>query len=103
MPAMLTLDRYIVATPDTLGGRPRIAGRRIAVAHIAHWHERQGMTADAICDEYDLTLPEVHAALAYYFEHKHAIDARQVSDEAFVEELRAKSASRLRERQQLAD
>jgi uncharacterized protein (DUF433 family) len=88
---MLTLDRHIVATPGTLGGRPRIAGRRIAVADIAVWHERLGMTADRICDEYDLSLAEVYAALAYYFDHKRVIDQRLADDEAFVAEMRTRT------------
>ena len=91
----LTLDRHIVVTPGTLGGRPRVAGRRIAVADIAVWHERMGMSADQICDEFDLSLAEVHAALAYYFDHKAEIDKRLTDDEAFVAELRAKTPSLL--------
>jgi uncharacterized protein (DUF433 family) len=92
---MLTLDRHIVETPDTLGGRPRIAGRRIAVADIAVWHDRMGMTADEICDGYDLSLAEVHAALAYYFDHKREVDQRLADDEAVVAEFRAKTPSLL--------
>jgi uncharacterized protein (DUF433 family) len=94
----LTLDRHIVATPDTLGGKPRIAGRRIAVADIAVWHERMGWSADRICDEFDLTLAEVHAALAYYFDHKTEIDRRLADDAAFVDKMRRETPSLLRQR-----
>jgi uncharacterized protein (DUF433 family) len=93
--AVLTLDRHIVATPDLLGGRPRIATRRIAVADIAVWHERMGMTVDQICDGYDLTLAEVHAALAFYFDHKREIDQRLTDDETLVAKMRAATPSLL--------
>jgi aldehyde:ferredoxin oxidoreductase len=37
-----TLDRPIEITPGVLGGKPRIAGRRIAVQTVVIWHERMG-------------------------------------------------------------
>jgi uncharacterized protein (DUF433 family) len=29
-----TISQHIVSTPDVLGGKPRIAGHRIAVQHV---------------------------------------------------------------------
>jgi hypothetical protein len=44
------------------------------VSDIAIWHERQGLTADAIVSQVPgLTLADVHAALAYYYENLDAI------------------------------
>jgi uncharacterized protein (DUF433 family) len=88
-----TLDEHIERTPDTAGGRPRIRGRRITVQQIAVWHERLGKSADEIAAEYDLTLADVHAALAYYFDHREEIDARMAEDRAFAEALRARTPS----------
>jgi uncharacterized protein (DUF433 family) len=87
------LDDHIQATPDTAGGRPRIRGRRITVQDIAIWHERLGKGADEIAAEYDLTLADVYAALAYYFDHREEIDARITDDRAFAEALRAHTPS----------
>jgi uncharacterized protein (DUF433 family) len=87
------LDDHIQLTPDTVGGRPRIRGRRIAVQDIAIWHERLGKSADEIAAEYDLTLADVYAALAYYFDHREEIDARMTEDRAFAEALRARTPS----------
>src|SRR4051812_17369049 len=78
------INQHIVSTPDVLGGKPRIAGHRIAVQHIAVWHDRLGMSADEIASEYGLTLGEVHAALAYYYDHRDAINSAIRSEEAFV-------------------
>jgi uncharacterized protein (DUF433 family) len=69
-----TLDAHIEITPGIAGGKPRIAGHRITVQHIAIWHERLGKSADEIATDYDLTLADVYAALAYYFDHRAEID-----------------------------
>jgi uncharacterized protein (DUF433 family) len=88
-----SLDEHIVITPGTAGGRPRIAGRRIAVQNIAFWHEQQGMSVGEIAEEFDLTLSDIHAALAYYFDHREEIDARAKEDDEFVEEMRKQHPS----------
>lgn len=95
------LDRVrIVSTPGTCGGRPRIDGHRITVEDVAIWHERMGMSPDEIVSAYPtLTLSDVHAALAYYYEHREAIDAEIEEGKRFVAEMRAKAGpSRLEER-----
>ena len=92
------LDRHIEITPGIAGGKPRIAGHRITVQDIVVWHERMGMSADEICAAYDLSLADVYAALAYYFDHRADIDQRIEDSEAFVEELRKRTPSILREK-----
>jgi uncharacterized protein (DUF433 family) len=65
----------IMSTPGTCGGRPRIDGHRITVEDVATWHERMGMSPDEIVSAYPtLTLSDVHAALAYDFENREAIE-----------------------------
>jgi predicted nucleotidyltransferase/uncharacterized protein (DUF433 family) len=66
---------HIMVEPDVLGGEPHIAGRRIGVAHIATWIVYQGASPEDIANEFHLSLGEVHAALAYYYDHKDEIDA----------------------------
>lgn len=83
-----SLDQHIEVTPGIAGGKPRIAGHRITVQDIAVWHESMGRSVDEITAEYDLTLADVYAALAYYFDHRDDID-REISDSnALVETLR---------------
>lgn len=86
-------DSQIVKTPGTCGGRPRIAGRRITVQHIAIWHEMEGMSPEEIASEFDLTLAQVHGALAYYFEHIQEIRKRIQEDEAYAEEQSRRTPS----------
>jgi uncharacterized protein (DUF433 family) len=90
-----TLDLYIESTPGVAGGKPRIAGRRITVQDIVIWHEWMGRTADDIATEYDLTLAEIYAALAYYYDHPQEIDEAIKDGQALVEEMRRKIPSKL--------
>ena len=97
----------IVSTPGTCGGRPRIDGHRITVEDVAIWHERQGMSPGEIVSAYPrLTLSDVHAALAYYYENCDQIDADIREGERFVTEMKAQvgpSLVRQKLRQRKAD
>jgi uncharacterized protein (DUF433 family) len=86
----------IEQTPGVLGGKPRIAGRRISVQHVVALHDRGGWSSDEIASEYDLTLADVYSALAYYFEHREEIDAATAQDEEFVKTLKDECVPRLR-------
>lgn len=90
-----TLDRHIEITPDVAGGKPRIAGRRITVQNIVIWHERMGLGADEIATEYELTLADVYAALAYYYDHRIEIDESIRDSAAFAEALRRRTPSKV--------
>ena len=50
-------------------------------------------SADEICAEYDLTLADVYADLAYYFDHRYEIDQSIEESEALIEELRKSTPS----------
>jgi uncharacterized protein (DUF433 family) len=91
-----TLDRYIDVSPDLVSGKPHIAGRRITVQNIVIWHEQMGRSADEIASEHDLTLSEIYAALAYYYDHRIEIDQSIRESEQFVELLRQKTTPKLR-------
>lgn len=84
---------HIEVTPGVVGGKPHIAGHRITVQNIAIWHERMGKSADEICAEYELTLADVYAALAYYFDHREEIDQTIKDDAAFAKALQRQTPS----------
>ena len=90
-----TLNQHIEITPGISGGKPRIAGRRITVENIVIWHERIGKSADEIASDYDITLADVYAALAYYFDHQNEIDQSLEESRAFVDSLRQKFSSKI--------
>ena len=90
------LMTHIEATPGVAGGKPRIAGRRVTVQDIVIWHERLGLGPDEIATEHDLSLADVHAALAYYFDHREDIDRSIEQDDAFVRALRTRTPSKVK-------
>ena len=82
--------------PGYCGGEPHILGHRIKVRHVAIWHEEQGLSPAEIVATYPtLTLSEVHAALAYYYDHRAEIQAAIAEEDKFVEELKAQSGPSL--------
>jgi uncharacterized protein (DUF433 family) len=86
----------IVSTPGTLGGKPRIADRRISVQDVAIWHQDRGLSVEEIATKYDLTLDDVQAALTYYAEHRDEIDEAILAGEAFVSGMRQRRPSKLK-------
>ncbi len=89
------IDQHIDITPGMAGGEPHIVGHRIKVRDIVLWHERMGKSPDEICVEYDLSLADVYAALAYYFDNRETIDREIENHEAFVATMRKESPSLL--------
>ncbi len=90
-----SLDRHIVATPDIAGGKPRLAGHRITVQDVAVWHLQLGKSVDEICVDHNLGQADVHAALAYYFDHRQDIDHSLAERDANASKLRAATPSRI--------
>ena len=91
-PLPVSLDSYIAIADHVLGGKPHIAGRRIAVSHIAEWHLVQQRSLGDIAYDFDLPLPAVYAAIAYYLSHKDEIDQQDTEDENFVEQFKRQHA-----------
>ena len=90
-----TVYQHIVSTPEIAGGKPRIVGHRITVQNVVIWHEHMGYSVDEIATQYALTLSEIYAALAYYYDHKELIDQSIAHGEQFAEALRQKTPSLL--------
>ena len=89
-----TLSSHIESTPDVAGGRARIAGTRSRVQDIVAWFEL-GRSPDEVASAYPhITLADVHAALAYYYDHREEIDRQIAEDDEFAERFRAESLGR---------
>ncbi|SRR5581483_8556981 len=90
--------QHITKTPGVCGGRACIAGHRIRVMDIVVWHELRGYSPDEIVDLFPgITLADVHAALAYYFDHREEIEADFRRDQELDEGARANAPSNQRE------
>jgi uncharacterized protein (DUF433 family) len=93
------IREHIVSTPDTCGGKPRIAGSRIRVKDVVIWHVHQGMTPAEIVSKWPhLTLASIYAALAYYHDHREELNAEITADQAWYEEQKAKTPSLVQEK-----
>jgi uncharacterized protein (DUF433 family) len=64
----------ITKNPAVRGGRPCIAGTGLRVTDLVMANLFHGRTPDEIAADYELSLAQVHAALAYYYQHKGEID-----------------------------
>jgi len=94
----ITEKRHIEATPGVCGGRARIAGHRIRVQDIVLWTE-QGQSPDQIVADFpQISLADVHAALAFYHDHREEIDRQIRDDEEFAARLKAESGPGLLDR-----
>ena len=84
-------------------GVARIAGSRIKVMHVAI-RAKAGLTAEQIQQAFaHLTLAQIHAALAFYYDHQAIIDeqigkAEAIADEYFAAHDQAATVARTRER-----
>jgi len=94
-----TIAKHIEVTPGVCGGKPRIAGHRITVQNIAIWHERMGRSPDEIVEQFpQLTLADVHAALAYYFDHLDEINQQIEAERKIADQMAAQATSRMKSR-----
>lgn len=66
----------IAINPNVRRGRPHIIGTSVTVSDVAIAHIYHGQDADGIAAWYALSLPQVYAALAYYYDQKDEIDAQ---------------------------
>ncbi|MBL8156367.1 MAG: DUF433 domain-containing protein [Anaerolineae bacterium] len=64
----------IAINPTVRSGRPYIVGTTVTVADVVIVKLYHGQDPDGIADWYGLTLPQVYAALAYYYDHKAEMD-----------------------------
>ena len=82
---------------DTSRRRAVVAGTDIKVSQIAAEIEHHKMTPDEIVEAHPhLTLAQVHAALAYYYDHQDEIRADWREARDTIAGLRSEFPSRLR-------
>ncbi|MBN1429797.1 MAG: DUF433 domain-containing protein [Anaerolineae bacterium] len=65
---------HIVKGSGVVGGRPRIAGKRVTVDFVADLFVRQNTPVDEIVTHFSLTPAEIYAALSYYYDHQQEIE-----------------------------
>ncbi len=75
------IAEHIEITPGISGGEAQIAGCGIKVQDVVIWHEKMGLSPRQIVSRYPmLSLSDVHAALAYYYDRQEEIE-QQIAGE----------------------
>ncbi len=75
MESMIQSINLISTDPNIRNGRPCIADSSIEASVIVIAKVVRGSEPDEIAADYDLSLSQVYATLAYYYENKQPIDA----------------------------
>jgi uncharacterized protein (DUF433 family) len=89
---------YVISDPLICVGQPHVQGTRITVQRIALEVEQLGMTPDEVLAAHPhLTLAQVHAALAYFYDHRQEIEWSAKELDAIEQELRARFPSRVQQ------
>ncbi|KAM3090113.1 DUF433 domain-containing protein [Phormidesmis sp. 146-35] len=79
----------VARSPETLGGRPRIAGTRLSVQRVAAWY-KMGLNAEEICDRVGtVSLAQIYAALTYYHSNRAEIEHYLAEEKAEYRRLSA--------------
>jgi uncharacterized protein (DUF433 family) len=89
LPTLTDIGTLIDSDPKIHNGRPLIAGTGITVRRIAIWHQ-QGLTPPEIITRIGhLTLPQIYAALTYYYANQSEIDTDITIEAAEYDRLAA--------------
>lgn len=78
----------IVKTPDVMGGEPRLDGRRISVRQIVELVIDGGNAPADVADQLDISLSEVHLALAYHYANPEEMAAIREAHSERMQEAR---------------
>jgi uncharacterized protein (DUF433 family) len=96
--AKATTYPHIVKEAGYCGGKAAIDNTRVRVNNVA-WLAQQGLTPHEIIEHYpDLTLPQVHAALLYYYENRDEIEAELAAEEQDAADFERRKAELLAKR-----
>lgn len=83
----------IVTTEGVLGGGPRLDGHRISVIQVADMVIKGDHSPEYVADQLDVTLADVHTALAYYYDNPDEMAEIRQRHRKLEAELAAKSSA----------
>src|SRR4051812_32273091 len=89
--APVDIGKFISRTPEVWHGMPVITGTRITVMGIIDLHRLDGMGPEEIARNKQLTLAQVHAALAYYYANQQQMDKEIAQEQAEYDKQRKDS------------
>lgn len=87
---------HISKTPGVCGGKACIAGHRIRVLDIAIYHDMGKMPGEIVQMFPSITEADVHAAIAYYLDHREEIEEESRRAHEIAASHRARFPSKLK-------
>lgn len=92
-PALPAVD-HIERKPGVCGGKPCIRGTRIRVWDVHVWHDLRGQTpAEIVALFPQLSLADIHAALAYYLDYRDDIETEMSVGDALAAGMEAEQGT----------
>ena len=79
----------ITKNPVVRGGKPCIGGTGLRVTDLVIAHLFHKCSLDEVAVDYGISLPQVYASLAYYYQHKDELDKdirQQILNSRFAKE-----------------
>ena len=95
MGAVIQSINLIASDPNLRGGRPCVAGTGLRVIDVVMAHLFHQRSPSEIASDYAISLAQVHAALAYYYDHRAEIDEREAADLTTAEAIKQQYPSKL--------
>ena len=89
---------HISINPKIRFGKPCITGTRIAVIDVVNCYLKMGESLEDIAQDYDLSLASVHAAMAYYYDHREELEIRRAEGEVFARKFAKNHPSLLQDK-----
>ncbi len=91
---------HISKTPGICGGKACIAGHRIRVMDIVVQYENVGLSPTQIVKDVfpSITVADVHAAIAYYLDHREEIEADFQHENEVAEMYRGMFPSKMKDK-----
>ncbi|MCL5962020.1 MAG: DUF433 domain-containing protein [Chloroflexi bacterium] len=82
------IQEHIEIVSGAAGPKPRIVGHRILVQDVVVWHEILGIApVEIVHDHPTITLADVYAALAYYWNHRDDIERAIQEENVLIEQF----------------
>lgn len=96
--AAKTVYSHITKTPGVCAGKASIDNTRIRVNNVV-WFHKEGLRPEQILEHYpDLSLAQVHSALAYYYDHVEEIEAELAAEDEAAADFERRKAELLARR-----
>jgi len=90
----LSTTKHIESRDNVCGGKPCVTGTRIRVWDIHVWHDLRRQSPEEIVALYpQLSVADVHAALAHFLDHRAAIEKQAEADEIAAVQMEAEQGS----------